>query len=102
MDLEHLASVSVIFASTLIKNRKESPRFIDCWNRIGFYILILVVETLGSNGTVVIPCSAFDDLFANIADCFKGIGSRFNGLSVHVVSPVAKHSLHLSNIFSEW
>jgi hypothetical protein len=57
---------------------------------------------LAKNGTIILPISPFDDLFSAVSDVSKGIGSRIHEVYVCSISRVAKHSMHLANIFSEW
>lgn len=61
------------------------------------------VETLQRRGNVLLPvhpCGALFELIAIIHDYIHMRG--FVETPMHVVSPVAKRSLHLANIQGEW
>jgi len=69
-----------------------------------FYYLFFYVEivfTLKNCGNVIIPALSCGIIF-DILDCLSIYTKDIKNHSYHVISPIAKHSLHYSGILSEW
>ncbi len=66
-------------------------------------LLIFLVNTISEKGSAIFPISPIGqiyDLIRHVSNRLKGAGLSHTPL--HVVSPIAKQSLHLSNICGEW
>ncbi|KAJ3089065.1 Integrator complex subunit 9 [Quaeritorhiza haematococci] len=66
-------------------------------------ICVQVARTVEKNGNVIIPIDSFGtvfDLIDVLSRQLYHIG--FTQLPMHIVSPVAKRSLHIANILGEW
>jgi len=65
------------------------------------YIILISVYTLQNGGNVIIPALSCGIIF-DILDCLSVYTKDIKNHSYHVISPIAKHSLHYSGILSEW
>ncbi|KAL1919294.1 uncharacterized protein VTP21DRAFT_1987 [Calcarisporiella thermophila] len=64
---------------------------------------IYIAKTLKRGGNVLIPCSPTDifyDLIEVLNDHLNNVG--LGKIPIYLISPIANHSLHYSNICGEW
>jgi integrator complex subunit 9 len=64
-------------------------------------IVSTIMFTLKNCGNVIIPALSCGIIF-DILDCLSIYTKDIKNHSYHVISPIAKHSLHYSGILSEW
>jgi len=64
-------------------------------------IISAIMYTLQNGGNAIIPALSCGIIF-DILDCLSIYTKDIKNHSYHVISPIAKHSLHYSGILSEW